>query len=82
MQNETPLPVNSPDMIKLAVEAAGGRSQVAQALGVDVWTVTNWQRSRRVPPAHIRRLCTMGANVITADQLLAYMEQHTTKAAA
>lgn len=67
---------HKPNLIKVAVEAAGGRTVVAAALGIDTWTVTNWQRIARVPAQHIRVICAMGDNIITPERLLAYIEEH------
>ncbi len=65
-----------PNLIKVAVEAAGGRTVVSRAFGMDVWSITNWQRTNRVPAHHIRQLCAMGDNIITPERLLAYIEEH------
>ena len=62
------------DLIKVAVEAAGGRIKAAQALGVSPWTVTGWQRTRRMPADKIRPLCSLGG-VLTPEQILAYIEK-------
>lgn len=67
---------HTPNIIKAAVAAAGGRARVAQALGVTAWAVTGWTRTARMPADKIRPLCALGSNVVTADQLLAYIEQH------
>jgi hypothetical protein len=66
---------HKPNLIKVAVEAAGGRTVAAERLGVDRWTITNWQRGGRVPSQHIRALCALGENIITPEALLAYIEQ-------
>lgn len=64
---------HKPNIIKVAVEAAGGRSKVAKAFGVSNFSITHWQTTNRMPPQHIRKLCEMGG-IITPDQLLAYIE--------
>lgn len=70
---------HQPNLIKVAVEAAGGRSQVAKAWNLSPWTITGWQREGRMPVEKIRPLCALGGGVVTPEQLLAYMEQRTTE---
>lgn len=65
---------HKPNIIKVAVEAAGGRSRVAKAFGVSNFTITNWQTTNRMPPEKIRPLCEMGG-IITPEQVLAYIEK-------
>lgn len=73
---------HKPNIIKVAVEAAGGRTRAAEQLGVDRWSITHWQREGRVPPQHIRALCALGENIITPEAMLAYIEQSVERAAA
>ena len=73
---------HKPDIIKLAVEAAGGRAKVADAIGVSAWTVSYWSRSRRMPSRYVRQLSELGGNYITVDELLAYIEAHAPETAA
>jgi hypothetical protein len=63
----------APDMIKLAIMAAGGPHEVAKAFGITHWAVRQWVVTRRVPLKKIRPLCAMGG-VITPDQILAQIE--------
>jgi hypothetical protein len=63
----------APDMIKLAIMAAGGPNEVAAELGLTHWGVRQWPKVGRVPVEYVRRLCDMGG-VITYEQLLAYIE--------
>lgn len=64
-----------PNLIKLAVIAAGGREHVADTFQTNPMTVTNWQRRGVWPVEWVRRLCAMGENVISVDALLAYIEE-------
>lgn len=64
----------APNLIKLAISAAGGRTKVAEHFGVGYWIVTNWTKRGTVPADKVRALCHLGANVITPDALLAYIE--------
>jgi DNA-binding transcriptional regulator YdaS (Cro superfamily) len=66
---------HNPDIIKLAVEAAGGRRKLAAVLGVSPWAITGWQRTRRMPADKIRRLCEAGG-VFTPDHILEYIERN------
>lgn len=65
---------HKPNLIKLAVTAAGGREAVSKAMGVSVWGVGHWCKSGRVPTEKIRPLCDLGSNVISVDQVLSYIE--------
>lgn len=69
------------NLIKLAVQAAGGRHTVAARMGVGHQTVAKWWQAHRVPSTYILRLCAMGGNIITPEQLLAYIEEHASAAA-
>jgi hypothetical protein len=63
----------APDMIRLAIMAAGGYDEVAAEFGVTHWAIHEWARSSRVPLKRIRRLCEMGG-VITPNQILEQIE--------
>ena len=65
----------TPDMIKIAVQAAGGRSICAERLNVSPWAITYWQNKRTVPANLIRPLCDLGG-VVSYEQLLGYIEAH------
>ena len=67
--------MNEPNIIKVAVTAAGGRLKAAAALGVDPWQISYWQRSGRIPPATIRPLAALTGGVVSADAILAYIER-------
>lgn len=69
-----PHPTRKPSLIKVAIEAVGGRSAAAALLGVSPWSITNWQRTGYVPPEYIRRLCEAGG-VIAVEQLLRFIEE-------
>jgi hypothetical protein len=71
----------APDMIKLAVLAAGGFEEVGRELGISHWAVRQWLKVGRVPAEYIRRLCNMGG-VVSYEQLLAYIEANAEKVAA
>lgn len=67
---------NKPNMIAIAVMAAGGRQAVAAEFGdVTPWAITGWQRTNRMPAHKIRPLCALGGDVVKPDQLLAYIEE-------
>lgn len=69
--------MNKVNMIRLAVQAAGGRVEVCKALEISQFTVGEWQRKGKVPPHLIRPLCSLGGNVVSVDQVLAYIEERT-----
>jgi hypothetical protein len=69
---------HQPNLIKLAITAAGGRERVAQHFGLTTWGVGNWIRSHRMPASNIRPLCDLGQNIIKPEQVLAYIERMAT----
>lgn len=73
MHNTSQTGKPAPNMIKLAIMAAGGFEAVAQEFGITHWAVREWDKHRRVPPERIRRLCDLGG-VINANQILAQIE--------
>jgi len=66
------------NIIKLAVDAAGGREPVAAHFGISAWTVDYWVRYRRVPSHSVRKLCALGGNIVTPDHLLEFIENNAT----
>jgi hypothetical protein len=60
----------TPNYIKTAIVAAGGRKTVSKALHVSEWTLTYWTKKGWMPPEHINRLCDMGGVVSPAQILL------------
>lgn len=73
---------HKPNLIKVAIEAAGGRMVVAKAFGLEERTPTRWQRVNTVPVHFIRQLCAMGDNIITPERLLAYIDENAAPAKA
>ncbi len=73
---------HKPDLIKVAVEAAGGRLVVSERLGVSPFTVSYWQRRKFMPPELIRPLCTAGGGIVTPEQVLAYIEENSERTVA
>lgn len=65
-------PVN---IIKQAIEAAGGRRKVSQTFGVVYWAVCQWENKGRVDAHYILPLCRMGQFKVEPMQILHYMEQ-------
>lgn len=73
----------TPNIIALAVRAAGGRHAVAQAFGdVTAYAITGWARTKRMPAAKVRRLCELGGNAITTEQVLQFIEDSEAEAKA
>jgi hypothetical protein len=66
---------HKPNLIKVAITAAGGRETVAREFGITAWGVGNWTKTAGIPANRIRRLCELGDNIVSAEQLLAYIEQ-------
>jgi hypothetical protein len=58
------------DIIKEAVKAAGGPLKVAHDMGfTNQRTVEKWIKTGRVPAWHVTRLCELGGNKITPEQI-------------
>lgn len=73
MKQHTTLGKPAPNMIKLAILAAGGHEAVAEEFGITHWAVREWEKASRAPLMRIRRLCDMGG-VISPDQILEHIE--------
>lgn len=67
---------HTPNIIKVAVEAAGGRNKIAAHFGISPWTVTCWTRKHSLPAKYIVRLCELGGNVISPTTVIEYIEKH------
>lgn len=65
-----------PNLIKVAVAAAGGRLEAARKMGESAWTITHWQRTARVPADRVRALAAISGGVVTVDALLGYIERN------
>jgi DNA-binding transcriptional regulator YdaS (Cro superfamily) len=74
--------MSEPNIIKVAVTAAGGRGRCAERMGVSVWTVTHWCRSNSMPADKVRALAAMTGGVVTTDAILAYIEAAALRVAA
>lgn len=62
-----------PNMIHLAIEAAGGRASLAKKMGLCRGTVNQWALRCSIPVKHIKAVCEFGSNVITVEQVVAYI---------
>lgn len=67
--------MNSPNIIRLAVTAAGGPSEVAPKFKLTPRAIQGWCARKSMPAECVRPLCQMGKNAISPDQVLAYIEQ-------
>lgn len=67
--------MNEPNMIKVAVTAAGGRLEAARSLGVSPWQITYWQRRPSAMPADkVRPLAGLTRGLVSVEALLGYIE--------
>lgn len=57
-------------LIRAAVAAAGGQTNVGITQGIRPQAVGHWIRTGRVPTERIIPLCEAGANVVQPTQLL------------
>lgn len=63
------------DVLHVAVEAAGGQEAVAKHFNTTRQNVSNRIKRRHWLSHQIRELCELGNNIITVDQVLAYIER-------
>jgi hypothetical protein len=63
-----------PDLVKVAITAAGGRNRVAEHFGFSKQTISLWSHYSRVSPHHIEPLCALGQYIVRPEQLLAYID--------
>lgn len=73
---------HKPNMIKLAITAAGGRERVANEFGRSAWGVGHWTKTDRMPVEFVQPLANLGGNVVSAEQLLTYMREQAQEKAA
>lgn len=66
--------MHKPDLVHLAIAAAGGRERISKHLQVHTQTVSNWRTKRCIPQHHIVDLCSLGDYIIKPEQLLAYID--------
>lgn len=57
-------------IIRAAISAAGGGARVSAAMGLGRSTPALWAHRGAIPAEHIKPLCDLGGNVVTADQIL------------
>jgi hypothetical protein len=62
-----------PNLLKLAIVAAGGNSVIAARYGMSRGMVSAWVARGSFPPDKVADLCGLGGNVIKADSLLGYL---------
>lgn len=53
-----------------AIQCAGGPSAVARAIDLTPGSVRLWYVNHNVPSQHIIKLCELGGNTITPEELL------------
>lgn len=66
--------MHTPNVIKVAIEAAGGTSRVASELDLIPDTVRLWIRKHSMPDKHIMKVCQLGGDLITRNQVRDYMD--------
>ncbi len=67
--------MSQPDILRVAVAAAGGTTAVAEAFGMSQSGVSTRIAQGKWPSAEVRKLCELGGNIISVDKLLEYLEQ-------
>lgn len=63
---------HQPNIIELALLAAGGEKVVAEALGVDPSEVFLWSKSGAVPDEHIATISALGGGLIEPSKISAF----------
>lgn len=66
--------MHKPNLVHVAIEAAGGRETLAPILQVHVNTISTWRAKREFPSCHIVKICSLGEYIIKPEQLLAYID--------
>lgn len=61
-----------PDLVKVAITAAGGRERIAEQFRISKQTVSMWSHTGRISAYYIDKLCALGDYIIKPEQLLAY----------
>lgn len=66
--------MHTPNIIQVAIVAAGGAAKVASEIGISAESVRIWSRTHHMPQHHILRVSEMGQNIIKPEELLAYID--------
>ena len=66
-----------PDLLKIAIVAAGGRKAVAARLGITASAVDDWRTRGLIPERHRQTVCAMGGNIVTPEALAAFLRRRT-----
>jgi len=66
--------MHKPDLLHIAIVAAGGRERIAKHFNIHKQTVSNWKTSKSLPSYYIEKLCALGEHIIKPEQLLAYID--------
>lgn len=67
---------HKPNVIALAVQAAGGRDSLARELGLEQWRVSHWYRVKpHLPADYVLELCARGSNTITPVRIAQYVAE-------
>ncbi len=75
------IPSNPPNLISVAVVAAGGSEAVAQRLGVSYWAVNRWRRMGLMSPDHVVKLADLSHGIVSREALAEYVAECNAKAA-
>ena len=73
--------MDSPNVVQVAIAAAGGRKKACERLGLPEWTLSRWQANRAVPSDQVRALCDLTGGIVTVEMLLAFIEESKAKRA-
>jgi hypothetical protein len=66
---------HTPNLIAVAVTAAGGVDVVADHFKLTRPAVYYWIRKNVLPTKYVRQLCVLSRGVVSTDALLDYMER-------
>lgn len=66
---------HTPNVLRLAVQAAGGVERVGELFGISYQAVSKRIRERSWPAHQIRPLCAAGGGIITPDKVLDFLEE-------
>lgn len=71
----------SPNLIRVAVTAAGGPKTVGEKLGASHWSVNDWCRRNSVPGPLVKPLAELSGGLVSTERLAGYIAEQASKRA-
>jgi len=67
--DKTKVTTETQNIVRIAIDKAGGFAGVAREFGISYAAVRKWADQKRVPSERIIRVCQLGRNAVTPHQL-------------